>query len=152
MPGPNAQLKYSPVGLTLTQTFEGCRLTAYRDVRGVWTIGYGHTGPEVVPGLSWTQQQASQALEEDVMWASNAVQNAVQVILNQNQFDALVDFTFNVGIGAFQGSTLLHVLNNSDYVEAASQFGKWIYAGLVISSGLVNRRKAESNLFQTAVS
>lgn len=149
--GLNAQLKMSPVGLTLLQTFEGCRLTAYKDVRGVLTIGYGHTGPEVVPGLTWTQQQALQQLEEDVCWASDAVIRFVQVPLNQNQFDALTSFVFNVGAGHFEGSTLLHLLNTGDYAGAAAQFGKWIYAGANISSGLVNRRKTEANLFQTAV-
>jgi lysozyme len=151
MPGPNDQLQLSPSGMALLEQFEALRLNAYRDVRGVWTIGYGHTGPEVIPGLTWSEQQATQSLEEDVMWGSKAVHDLVTVILNQNQFNALVTFTFNVGANALRTSTLLHLLNSGDYNGAALQFGKWIYAGPNISSGLVNRRKAEATLFQTAV-
>ena len=127
--------------------FESLRLKAYQDVRGVWTIGYGHTGPEVVQGLIWTQQQALQALQEDVSWAVNAVAKAVTVPLLQYQFDPLVTFTFNVGAGAFEESTLLHLLNTGDFVGAGEQFGKWIYAGTMLSSGLVNRRKTEAAMF-----
>jgi lysozyme len=150
MPGPNDHLELSPSGLAFIQTNEGLRLNAYRDVRGIWTIGYGHTGPEVVTGLIWTAAQCALALEEDVLWAAKAVQDNVTVILNQNQFDALVSFVFNIGVGNFKGSTLLHVLNTGNYTGAALQFGKWIYAGTIISSGLINRRKKETLLFQTA--
>ncbi len=155
MPGPNDQLELSPSGLAFIQFNEngsqGPRLKAYRDVKGIWTIGTGHTGPEITPGTVWTLAQCTVALHEDTLWASKAVREFVTVSLNQNQFDALVDFVFNVGVGAFTKSTLLTVLNASNYTGTAEQFGKWIYAGTVISSGLVNRRKAEANLFQTAV-
>jgi lysozyme len=151
MPGPNDQLQFSPSGIALLETFEALRLQTYRDIRGIWTIGWGHTGPEVVPTLTWTRMQADTAQQEDVMYASKAVKELVSVKLNQNQFDALVCIVFNIGVNAFKTSTLLHLLNSGDYAGAAEQFGKWIYAGTVISSGLVNRRKAESNLFQTAV-
>ena len=147
MPGPNATLLLSPVGLAMLKGFEALRLAAYRDVRGVWTIGYGHTGPEVTAGLVWTQQQALQALQEDVSWAVNAVAKSVTVPLIQYQFDALVNFTFNVGAAAFEGSTLLHLLNAGDFVGAGQQFGHWVYAGSMLSSGLVNRRKAETAMF-----
>ena len=127
--------------------FESLRLKAYLDVRGILTIGYGHTGPEVVQGLIWTQQQALQALQEDVSWAVNAVAKAVTVPLLQNQFDALVSFTFNVGAGAFEGSTLLHLLNAANFVGTSEQFAHWVYAGTMLSSGLVNRRKTEAAMF-----
>ena len=126
-------------------------MQTYTDVRGVLTIGYGHTGPEVALGQTWTQQQALQELETDVMWASDAVKKMVTVPLNQNQFDALTTFVYNIGAHAFENSTLLHLLNNGDYDGACNQFGKWIHAGALISSGLINRRRMESNLFQTAV-
>ena len=147
MPGPNSSLLLSPIGLAMLKTFEALRLKAYQDVKGVWTIGYGHTGPEVVPSLIWTQPQALVALDEDVSWAVKAVGDSVKVPLLQNQFDALVSFTFNVGPSAFKGSTLLIVLNEADFVGAGEQFGKWVYAGDLISSGLVNRRKAEAAMF-----
>lgn len=127
--------------------FESLRLKAYQDVRGVWTIGYGHTGPEVTAGLVWTQQQALQALQEDVSWAVKAVQDHVTIPLLQNQFDALVSFTFNVGAGAFEGSTLLVLLNEANFVGTSEQFAHWVYAGTMLSSGLVNRRKTEAAMF-----
>lgn len=143
----------------MIETFEVLRLTAYLDIRGRWTIGYGHTGPEVVSGLVWTPQQAIQDMQDDIMWASAAVHKNVTVVLNQNQFDALVSFTYNVGVNAFgpskqngfTGSTLLHLLNTGDYAGAANQFGKWIYAGHILSSGLINRRNKEQTLFELAV-
>ena len=143
----------------MMETFETLRLTAYPDIKGVWTIGWGHTGPEVVQGLVWTLQQAQQAFQDDVMWATAAVHKFVTVVLNQNQFDALVSFTFNVGVNAFgpspannmEGSTLLVLLNKGDFTGAADQFSRWIYAGHIISSGLINRRKVETARFQLAV-
>ena len=147
MPNPNLNIQLSPTGLAMIQGFEGLRLQAYRDVVGVWTIGYGHTGLEVVAGLSWTAAQAAVALQEDVMWAMRAVQDNVQVALTQNQFDPLVSLVFNIGIGNFQKSTLVLLLNTGNYVGAGGQFGKWIYAGNVVSSGLVKRRQAEANMF-----
>lgn len=130
--------------------FEGLRLTAYRDVRGVLTIGYGHTGPEVVAGLSWTLAQAVTAQEEDISWAVRAVQNHTTVPLQQHQFDPLVTFTFNVGATAFEDSTLLHLINAGDIVGAGQQFAHWIYAGTIISSGLINRRRTEAAMFNGA--
>jgi len=151
MPGPNISLRLSVAGQTLIQTFEALRLQAYQDIRGVWTIGWGHTGPEVVQGLTWTQAQATTAFQEDILWAAKAVQDLVTVILNQNQFDGLVSFVFNIGVEAFEHSTLLVLLNDGNFEGAALQFGRWIHAGSIISSGLINRRKSEANLFQLAV-
>jgi lysozyme len=151
MPGPNDSLIVSPSGLIMMETFEALRLVGYPDIKGVPTIGYGHTGPEISIGLVWTQLQAVQAFQDDVMWATAAVHKDVTVVLNQNQFDALVSFTYNVGVNAFGGSTLLHLVNEGDFPGAAAQFGKWIYAGHIISSGLINRRKKETALFELAV-
>jgi lysozyme len=127
--------------------FESLRLTAYRDIRGILTIGYGHTGPEVVAGLVWTQEQATTALEEDVSWTAKTVQDLVTIPLIQCEFDALVSFTFNVGAAAFKGSTVLYLLNAGNIVGAEEQFGHWVYAGHMLSSGLVNRRKIETAMF-----
>lgn len=138
---------YSVCGLALTEAFEGCRLTAYQDPKGVWTIGYGHTGKEVVPGLVWTQQQANKALALDVEWAATIVNKLVTANINQHQFDALVDFTFNEGATAFAKSTLLECVNSGNMQAAEVEFGKWIYSGKIILPGLVKRRKAEVALF-----
>lgn len=144
---PNS-FTYSGSDLALTEQFEGCRLTAYQDVAGVWTIGYGHTGPDVSPGLTITQTQAAQLLQQDVASAAACVNQAVTVALNQDEFDALVDFVFNVGRGAFLGSTMLRDLNSGDFADAAEQFDKWDHAGGKVVAGLLRRREAEQALFE----
>jgi len=143
---PN-NLTYGGSDLALTEQFEGCQLTAYQDVAGVWTIGYGHTGPDVTPGLAITQAQAAQLLQQDVASAAACVNQAVTVALNQDEFDALVDFVFNVGRGAFQGSTMLKDLNSADFADAATEFDKWDHAGGKVVAGLLRRREAEEALF-----
>jgi len=143
-------LSYSDQGLALTEQFEGLQLTAYQDPVGVWTIGYGHTGADVQPGLTITQEQASDLLLQDVAGAVAAVNRLVTIPLTQNQFDALVDFTFNVGQGNLASSTLLRELNSGNTEGAAAQFLVWVYAKGVELPGLVTRRQAEAALFQTA--
>jgi lysozyme len=133
----------------LTEQVEGLRLTAYQDSVGVWTIGYGHTGSDVRPGLTITQEQASALLQQDVAGAVAAVNRLVTVTLTQNQFDALVDFTFNEGQGNLASSTLLRELNAGNTAGAAAQFLVWVYAGGVQLPGLVKRRQAEAALFQS---
>ncbi len=144
---PN-NLTYGGCDLALTEQFEGCRLTAYQDVAGVWTIGYGHTGPEVSTGLTITKDQAAQLLQNDVASAAACVNQAVALALNQDEFDALVDFVFNIGRGAFQGSTMLRDLNSGDFADAAEQFDKWDHAGGKVVAGLLRRRQAEQALFE----
>ncbi|MGA2369117.1 MAG: lysozyme [Candidatus Korobacteraceae bacterium] len=146
MPSTN-NLSYS-TGLALTKQFEGLRLTAYQDSIGKWTIGDGHTGPDVQPGLTITQEKASALLLQDVASAVAAVNRLVTVPLTQNQFDALVDFTFNEGSGNLARSTLLRELNAGNTAGAAAQFLMWVYARGVQLPGLLKRRQAEAALFQ----
>jgi lysozyme len=141
-------MEYSKNGLALTESFEGCKLTAYQDVRGMWTIGYGHTGPEVCAGLVWTQAQAEAALLADVQNAVTHVNSLVRVALTQPEFDALVDFTFNAGGGAFANSTMLKLLNAGNYQGAAAQFDRWDMAGGQVVAGLLRRRQSETQEFQ----
>lgn len=141
-------LAYGGKGLALTEQFEGCRINAYQDQVGVWTIGYGHTGPEVVAGLTITEAQAEAYLAADVQDAVHCVNRLVTVELSQEEFDALVDFVFNLGQGAFAGSTLLRELNTGSFAAAAAQFDKWDRAGGVVVAGLLRRRQAEGALFQ----
>jgi lysozyme len=145
-------LTYSKDGLNLTEQFEGCQLTAYQDQVGVWTIGYGHTGSGVVSGLAITQDQAVALLVSDVAAAAAFVNNAVTIELQQNEFDALVDFVFNLGRGAFAGSTLLKNLNAGQFDAAAAQFALWDHAGGQVVAGLLRRRQAEAALFQQGTS
>ena len=146
------QLTYSGKGLALTEQWEGCRLAAYQDQVGVWTIGYGHTGADVTPGLTITQQQAEALLANDVLAAARCVNAVVKLQLTQCEFDALVDFVFNLGPGAFARSTLLAALNAGDITRAAAQFASWDRAGGVVVAGLLRRRQAELGLFQSEAS
>lgn len=139
-------MKYSKQGLALTESFEGCRLVAYRDSVGVWTLGYGHT-KGVVEGMTCTQEQAEQFLLADVADAEAAVNRLVHIALSQEEFDALVDFTFNLGTGNLASSTLLKKLNARDIQGAIDEFVKWDRAGGVEVAGLLRRRKAEAALF-----
>lgn len=144
-------MQYGPAGLALTKSFEGCELTAYQDQRGVWTIGWGHTGNMVYEGQTITQQQADVLLQSDLLaavWAVNHFVDAA-VMLTQNQFDALVDFAFNVGVSALHGSTLLRMVNDGDFTAAAEQFKAWDHVRGVIVPGLLRRREAEAALFRT---
>jgi len=145
-------LTYSGDGLSLTEQFEGCSLTAYQDQVGVWTIGYGHTGPDVTPALTITQDQAQALLAQDVGAAAACVNKVVTIALTQDEFDALVDFVFNLGAQAFTGSTLLRDLNAGDPTAAAAQFDLWDHAGGAVVAGLLRRRQAETALFDTGSS
>lgn len=138
---------YSKSGLALTEQFENCRLSAYQDQVGVWTIGYGHT-KGVKAGDVCTQAQADAWVLEDVQSCVDAV-NRATVELTQDEFDALVDFAFNLGIGALLKSTLWRKLNAGDYHGAADEFEKWDMAGGKHIAGLLRRRKAEHVVFDT---
>ena len=141
-------MQMSDKGLALTQQFEGLSLTAYRDIVGVWTNGYGNTH-SVVPGSTITLTQAISDLRSNISGSEKVVNQSVTVPLTQNQFDALVDFVFNLGAGAFQGSTLLRKLNTKDYTGAAGEFPKWNHAGGKVVDGLTRRRLAEQQLFNS---
>jgi lysozyme len=139
-------MNISPAGLALTKSFEGCRLTAYQDVAGIWTIGYGSTVPPVKPGEAITELEAEQRLLANMQTAVNCV-NSVTKGLAQYQFDACCDFAYNVGCGAFKGSTLLLKIDHGDFIGAAAQFGNWIHADGEVVPGLVRRRAAEALMF-----
>lgn len=140
-------MEISQKGIDLIKQFEGCRLTAYKCPAGVLTIGYGHTGADVKEGQTITQEQAEKLLRSDLVVHCNNVSGLVKVPLNQNQFDALVSFEYNIGYGNFKSSTLLRLLNQGDYNGAAEQFQRWRYANGKVLSGLITRRQKEKDLF-----
>ena len=140
-------MNVSEKGIDLIKEFEGCKLQAYKCPANVWTIGYGHTGAEVHEGLKITQQEADRLLKNDLIIHCNNVEKLVTVPINQNQFDALVSFEYNIGYNAFKTSTLLKLLNQKKYKEAAEQFSRWKYAGGKVLAGLVRRREKEKALF-----
>ncbi len=138
---------YSEDGLAFTKRFEGLRLTAYPDATGVWTIGYGHTGPGIHEGLTITEHQAEIFLECDIVRAATGVNRLVTATIRQNQFDALVDFAFNLGVAALSGSALLRYVNAGDFASAAAEFPKWAHVKGQTIPGLLLRRQAEAALF-----
>ena len=138
-------MKIAVTGVKLIQDFEGLELKAYKCPAGVWTIGYGHT-KGVKQGDVITPAQATAYLQADLADAEKAV-NSQNLKINQNQYDALVSFTFNVGTGNFQKSTLLKKVKiNPDDTSIRSEFAKWKYGSGKVLPGLVRRREAEANL------
>jgi len=129
---------------------EGCKLTAYQDQGGVWTIGWGHT-QGVTEGMVINQQQADLLFQEDLHDVEGYVQYYVKVPLNDNQFAALTSLVYNIGAGNFSRSTLLKDLNNGDFTDASSQFLVWDIVNGEKNAGLLARRKVEQTLFNTAV-
>lgn len=144
-------MSVSAKGVDLICSFEGLRLTAYDDGVGVWTIGFGTikypNGVRVKRGDTCTLEQAKSYMKYDLIEFEHTVNSLAKVLLNQNQFDALVSLTYNIGSGAFKSSTLLKKLNLSDYKGAADQFDVWVNAGGKRMQGLANRRAKEKSLF-----
>ena len=145
-------MKLSAKGLQFIQEQEGLRLSPYQDEAGNWTIGYGHlmTEEELAkwpPGSRISEGDALLLLEADVEQAENAVNSLVTVPLSQSQFDALVDFVFNLGGGALERSTLLQDLNDGRYNAAAAQIPLWDHAGGRVVKDLELRRFAEQRMF-----
>ena len=142
-------MELSAAGLALLKRSEGFRSRVYLDVDGYPTIGYGHrlVHPESFPrGIG--EAQAAQLLAGDVRDAQGAVERMVKVALTQGQFDALVDFCFNMGQGRLAESTLLKDLNAGGYDAAAEQLLRWDHAGAQENAGLKGRREAEFELWK----
>lgn len=140
-------MNISQNGLELIKHFEGCELEAYKCAAGVWTIGYGHikTAEE---GMVISQSYADELLEGEIVEYEDYVKAAVTAPLSQNQFDALVSWTFNLGNGNLKASTMLKVLNSGDYEGVPAQMKRWNKAGGKVLEGLIRRREAEANLFE----
>lgn len=137
---------------------ESCRLAAYADSgKGIWTIGWGHTGADVHEGLTWTQSQADTQLMTDLKTASDAVSRLKKRLLSDGQMAALISFVFNLGEGALKGSALLSLVNDCRFIEAAKEFLRFDHAGtssrpslhegMMESKGLLIRRLDEATLF-----
>ena len=138
----------NPSGLELIKSFEGLRLTAYRCPAGVWTIGYGHTGPAVTPGQRITEAEADALLRGDLDRFEVGVAHALDgAATTDNQFAAMVSLAFNIGLGAFQRSTVLWQHKAGNRQRAAAAFLLWIKGGGHTLPGLVRRRAAERALY-----
>ena len=140
-------METSQEGLSLIKKFEGCELESYKCAAGVWTIGYGSTNG-VKEGMKISPERADMLLLEDVEVFEESINKLVEVPLEQNQFDALVSWTFNLGSTNLKNSTLLKVLNDKDYDGVPAQIKRWNKAGGKVLQGLIRRREAEALLFE----
>lgn len=137
-------------GLDLIKSFEGCKLAAYRDIKGIITIGYGHTGADVYDGMTINQAAADMFLRTDLKRTEDGVNACLNVSVNDNQFSALVCLAYNIGLGSFSSSTLLKCLNANMNDKAVREFERWDHANGVEIPGLLRRRQAERDLFMKA--
>ena len=146
-------MQTSDKGIALLKEFEGCKLTAYQDSVGVWTIGYGWTQPvdgkPIRAGMTIKQETAERLLKTGLVSYESDVSRLVKVGMTQGQFDALVSFTYNLGPRSLSTSTLLRKLNAGDYAGAADEFLRWNKAGGKVLNGLTRRREAERALFMS---
>jgi len=133
-------------GLKILTLREGKRNKAYLDTKGIWTIGVGHTGPEVKAGLVWTDQQIEETLRKDIKTSELCINTSTLVPLTQNQFDALVSFVFNVGVNAFKRSTMLKFINLKQFTKAMLEFNRWH-----IPPEITSRRNSERDQFNTGI-
>lgn len=141
-------MRISEAGVNLIKSFEGCKLEVYKCPAGIWTIGYGHTGPDVTSGLSIDEQEAESLLYDDLAQFENGVNKLTcELDITQGMFDALVCFAYNVGLDALARSTLLKLLKQNKVLEASEHFKRWNKAGGQELAGLTRRRNAEAELF-----
>lgn len=145
-------MRISANGYTLIKEFEGLHLKSYLCPAGYWTIGYGHTSmagpPKVEAGMVISRDMADQILMADLSKFETGVTNLIRVPLTQGQFDALVSFAFNCGLGALEKSTLLKRVNRGEHDRVPAEFMKWTKARGVELKGLVRRRRAETALWR----
>ncbi len=132
--------------IPLIRIFEGLRLKAYLCPAGVWTIGYGSTGPDIYKGLVWTKAQAETRMLSDAEKYLSAARKLCPH-LSGARLAAVADFAYNLGAARLAGSTLRRKVNAGDIEGAAREFPRWVFAGGIKLSGLILRRDAERNLF-----
>jgi lysozyme len=140
-------VKNNKAGIELIKVFEGFSTKPYLCAAGYLTIGYGHKVLKTEDFIEITKEQAEEILIKDLRLAESSVARLIIVPITENMFSALVSFVFNLGQGALQGSTLRRMINRRDYIHAAYEFPKWIYAAGVKLPGLLRRRYAEQLLF-----
>jgi lysozyme len=136
-------------GIKLIQSFESCKLESYQDIKGIWTIGWGHTGPEVKLGQTITQEEADDLFQKDLDHFNQSVSFLITTNINENQFSALVSFEYNLGDGSLEKSHLLIYVNNSQFDLASEEFPKWDHSDGIVVDGLLRRRLAEQTLFNS---
>jgi len=142
--------RLSERGEALIKSFETLQLKAYKHFSSEpWTCGWGHTGPDVGPTTTCDETKAEQWFQGDVVTAEHACDMTLPMQVTQNQFDAMVSFTFNVGVSTESHSTLLRLVIGGQMELAADEFLKWCHVAGQIVPGLLRRRQAERELFLT---
>tara|TARA_R100000654_G_scaffold71182_1_gene101909 strand:+ start:194 stop:640 length:447 start_codon:yes stop_codon:yes gene_type:complete len=139
-------MNISKEGLSLIKKFEGCELEAYLCPAGVWTIGYGHT-KDVKEGDKINRDEADYLLQEEMIEYESYINDFVEVPLEQNQFDALCSWVYNLGPTNLKNSTMLRVLNEEKYADVPQEIKRWNKAGGEVLDGLIKRREAEAKMF-----
>jgi len=140
-------MNISEKALNLIKSFEGFKSEPYKCVAGYNTIGYGHVIKPYEDIQFITEAEALDLLRKDIIYTENRVLNLTKILLTQNQLDALVCFTFNVGTGAYQRSTLRSKVNRGEHKDVPMEFMRWVYVNGVAVKGLTNRRFAEAELY-----
>lgn len=138
-------MKISDRGLAFIREWEGCELKAYKDTGGVWTIGVGHTGPDVKPGMTITQLEADELLRMDI--EDHDPTPFLKVPTKQHEYDAMCSLAFNIGLERFRNSTALKRHNLGNRMGAANAFLLWKFDNGKIIKGLMRRREAERKLY-----
>lgn len=145
------QMKTSQAGIDLIHSFETLRLKAYPDPGSKdgkpWTVGWGSTGMDIGPGTVWTEEQADARFAKDLAKVELGVSQAVTVPITQGQFDALVSFAYNLGLGSLRTSTLLKMLNDGEHYSAGLQLLRWDKNDGKVMKGLTRRRQTELKLY-----
>lgn len=142
------EMRTSPRGQAFIKGYEKCRLKAYKPTpNDRWTVGWGHTGPDVYEGLVIAQAQADALFVKDLKYFEDGVNRLVKINVTQCEYDALVSFAYNVGLGGLEDSTLLRKLNAKDIDGASAEFPKWNKQGGVVMPGLTKRRLDERRIF-----
>jgi lysozyme len=147
-------MRVASAGINLIKKYEGCRLRSYKCPAGIWTVGYGSTGPHVKPNMVISQTEAEELLVKDLVRFERGVFSACKPATpSQAEFDAMVSLAFNIGLANFKKSSVLRLFKQGEKAKAASAFSMWIKAKnpktgeLEVLPGLVTRRNAEKNLF-----
>lgn len=145
-------MKIGPAGIALIKSYEKCVLRAYLPTpNDKWTIGWGHTGPHIGPDIVWTQEEADAVFLRDLEWVEECINENVHLPIMQNEYDALCSLVFNIGCTAFKNSTLLRLVNDSNFDAAQHEFRRWNKQAGHELAGLTKRRAEEAKLFEGTV-
>ncbi|SMP41237.1 lysozyme [Serratia sp. CC22-02] len=134
------------IAAVLIPSLEGVEYKPYRDVVGVLTVCYGHTGPDIIPDKTYTEAECKAMLDKDLVPFARSVERSVKVPASEYQKAALISFSYNVGVKAFESSTLLKKLNAGDSRGACDEMRRWNKAGGKVWKGLINRREVEREI------